>query len=57
MNSSGRLHVRMGCGEPLQSRSWIPRPVKALSVSGHDGKPKCARARTANVRGGDKCRS
>ena len=57
MNSSGRLHVQMGCGEPLRSRWWIPKPVELQPVSGPDGKPKCARTQPAKVRQGVKSTS
>ena len=57
MRSNSGLRVHMGCGEALQSRWWVPRPVEVQPVSGRDGKPKCAHAQTANVKRGVKCRS
>jgi hypothetical protein len=55
--SDSRLRVHMGCGESLQSRRWIPRPVEAQPVSERDGKSRCMRTRTANVRRGTRFRS
>ena len=57
MSTSESLHVHMGCGESLQSRWWIPKPGKALSVSEHTGKSKRARTQIKDARSGDKCRS
>ena len=30
MIPSSRLRIHMGCGESLQSRRWIPRPLQGL---------------------------
>jgi len=57
MRSNSGLRVHMGCGESLQSRWWVPRPVEVQPVSGRDGKPKCTRTQMANVKRGVKCRS
>ena len=57
MMSDSRLRVHMGCGESLQSRWWVPRPAEAQPMSERDGKPRCVRTRTANVRRGTRFRS
>lgn len=49
MNASDRFHMQMGCGEPLRSRWWVPKPVEVRPVIGRDSKPKCARTQTAKV--------
>jgi len=57
MNASSGLHMQMGCGEPLRSRWWVPKPVVVQPVSGRDGKPKCTRIPTAKLRHGVKSNS
>lgn len=57
MRANGELYVHMGCGEALQSRWWVPRPVAAQPASGRDGKPKCGRKQMAQVKRGVKCRA
>jgi hypothetical protein len=30
MSSTVKFRMHMGCGEPLQSRSWVSRPLQVL---------------------------
>jgi hypothetical protein len=57
MRANDKLYVHMGCGEALQSRWWVPRPVAVQPASGRDGKPKCERTQMTHVKRGVKCRA
>lgn len=34
MNAMEKFHIQMGCGEPLQSRSWVVRSVAQTKNQG-----------------------
>jgi len=57
MRANDKLYVHMGCGEALQSRWWVPRPVAVQPASGRDGKPRCEREQMTHVKRGVKCRA
>ena len=56
MNFDGKFRFHMGCGEPLQSRSWLKRTLRLRLSADNDGKIKCARAGLTPSRRGAKCK-
>jgi len=57
MSSDGKIRIHMGCGEPLQSRSWLVHSLQARASAGNDVKSRGARGRQSASRRGAKCKS
>jgi hypothetical protein len=55
MSGSTRLRMRMGCGEPLQSRRWVT--AQAQTSGRQDDKSRCSRAGQTAAQRGVKCKS
>ena len=49
MSSTSKFRMHMGCGEPLQSRSWIAQPMRILLTLGKNERQSMPR--TAARRG------
>jgi hypothetical protein len=52
-----KLRIHMGCGEPLQSRSWLRHSLQTRASAGNDVKSRGAPARQSAPTQGVKCKS
>ena len=57
MNFGGKFRIHMGCGEPLQSRSWLAQSLQARASAGNVVKSKYARSGRSAPSRGTKCKS
>ena len=57
MSVGDKLRFRMGCGEPLQSRSWVVCSARVGSCAPQQGKQNVPRSPAGASGRGGKCKS
>lgn len=56
MNYSNKFRFHMGCGEPLQCRQLVARPVRAQSAAQQCDRPERSRSRLSAAQREGKCK-
>ena len=52
-----KQRIHMGCGEPLQCRSWIVRPRRALPPGDTGANKETVQEPRTTMRSGTKCKT
>ncbi|MCO6414219.1 MAG: hypothetical protein J5I92_15890 [Thiogranum sp.] len=56
MNGNDKFRFHMGCGEPLQCRRLVARPVRAQSAAQQDERTERSRSRLSATPREGKCK-